>query len=72
MILYSPSSKANNTRNTPYHYDNKRKSFDWGLYKKIKPFIDVKRHETNQEKNWFLCKVLDWNQFAQLLGLDEK
>lgn len=72
MILYSPSCKADEAKNRPYHYDDKRKSFDWGLHMKIKPFIDVKRHETNQGKNWFLCEVLDWNQFAQVLGLVTK
>ena len=68
MILYSSLCKV---ANIPYHYDNRRESFDWGLHKQLEPIIEVKSHATNQGKNWFLCEVLDWNRFAEIVGLKE-
>ncbi len=72
MILYSPSCKDSGAKNRPYQYDNNRISFTPSLQKKLGPVIGSKRHETNQGKNWFMFEVLDWDQFAHLLGLDGK
>lgn len=70
-VLYAPDGPRSGT--APLHLNEARESFRADVHDRIRPTIEIVSHDNkgpgSEAQNFDHYRVLDWNSFAEALGL---
>jgi len=67
MILFAPGDEYR--KGKPFVYDETRPTFRSTLLDALQPCLGASVLEEYKNKHWHHCEVVDWNAFAQAVGL---